>query len=340
MNSKGCSFLENGINFERDKVTDCCISHNDGRGLPLIFDNWHGEKIDWNKLFEIKEARVNAQMQNTIYDCENCYRLTDYKFKHERKISEFHFTHCRLCNAKCIYCSDDYHSGCINYDVYEIIKDLKANNLYAPGGEATFQGGEPTLMQNFDNLVSFFKENGTAVRIHTSGIKFSQSVADTLAENKGHVVISLDSGSKETYFKLKQVNCFNIVVDNIFKYAVSSKENVILKYIIVPGYNDNLEEIDSFFKIVRDAGIKTVALDIEVRYARKHENKNVSPHIFLLADYFYKVAARNNIEVLTYSFISYVLKNRKIKPSFLINIKLLYSLLINIKRDKTKNYDY
>ena len=37
-------------------------------------------------------------------------------------------------------------------------------------------------------------------------------------------------------------------VENIKKYALANADKVIIKYIIVPGYNDNLEEIDKFFK--------------------------------------------------------------------------------------------
>ena len=103
MNAKGCSFIDAGINFEDDKVCDCCISHNDGRGLPLLIDNYNGEPIDWEYLFAIKAKRIAAQKIKTIHECENCYHLTDYEFKQDKKISEFHFSHCRSCNAKCVY---------------------------------------------------------------------------------------------------------------------------------------------------------------------------------------------------------------------------------------------
>ena len=54
MNNLGCLFLEEGINFDLNMVSDCCIMHNDGRGLPILLENYHGELIDWEKLFDIK----------------------------------------------------------------------------------------------------------------------------------------------------------------------------------------------------------------------------------------------------------------------------------------------
>ena len=340
MNKLGCSFLESGINFDLNMVSDCCISHNDGRGLPVLIKNYYGDPIDWEMLFDIKAKRIARQKDQTIYDCLGCYHLAEYKYTDERKISDFHFSHCRSCNARCIYCSEEYSGNNRNYNTYPIIKDLIEKGYYKAGGEATFQGGEPTLMHNFEELVQLFIENGTTVRIHTSGIKYSPIIEEALKKNKGSVVISLDSGTNKTYKKIKQVDCFSKVCETIKNYSIANKDNLIIKYIIIPGINDNIREIDKFFILMNNYGVKTVAIDIEVQYARKYNNKNVSPHIFLLVDYFEKRTQETGINLLTYSFISYVLKNREIKKSLLIKNNFLYTLYICTKNDKKKNIIY
>ena len=91
---------------------------------------------------------------------------------------------------------------------------------------------------------------------------------------------------------------------------------------------------------MKKLGIKTVALDLEVQYARKHENKNVSKHIFLLIDYFEKMAKELDIKVLIYSFISYVIKNRSIPKSKLIHSKFLYVWYLSMQTEKDKNIIY
>ncbi len=340
MDYQGCNFLENGINFDYNSVTDCCILHHNNRGLPLLLKNYKGGIIDWEKIFEIKEKRIQEQIKKTIYECEECYHLSDYKFTNEKKISEFHFSHCRVCNARCIYCSKEYNDGIINYDTYPVILDLIEKGYYKSGGEATFQGGEPTMMKHFNELTELFINNGTSVRIHSSGIKYSSQISEALKQNKGKIVISLDCGSKKTYKLIKQVDCFDIVLSNIKKYAEANSENIILKYIIIPGFNDNISEIDKFFKVLKKYNIKTTALDIEIKYAEKYKNKYVSPHIFLIVDYFEQQAKKFKIKVLIYSFLSYVLKNRSIKASKLISYKFLYSILINKKIEKNKNINY
>ncbi len=340
MNKFGCSFLESGIDFEPDKICDCCISHNDGRGQPLLIENYDGQMINWEELFNVKAERIASQKEKTIYDCENCYHLCEWKFSYERKISEFHFTQCRFCNAKCIYCSEEFNSSNINYDVLPVLNDLIDKGYYKSGGEATFQGGEPTLMKNFDKIIHLFSSNGTTVRVHTSGIKYSSTCEEALRKNNGTVVISLDSGCTKTYKRIKQVDCFYTVCETIQKYSLANSDNVIIKYIIIPGVNDNIKEIDAFFRLMKNYGIKTVALDLEVRYARTYENKYVSPHIFLLADYFENRAKKLNIRCIIYSFISYVLQNRKLKKSKIVKNKFLCGLYISMLNDKDKNLTY
>ena len=340
MNSKGCIFLEEGINFDLDTVTDCCILHGDNQGLPILLKNYHGETIDWEKLFELKSQRVSRQKQATIHECEGCYKLSDYEFKHEKKISEFHFSHCRICNSNCIYCSSTYNALGKNYNVYPVIKDLVEKGYYKSGGEATMQGGEPTLMDNFEELVDLFTINGTRIRVHTSAIKYSEKVANALRNNSGLVVVSIDSASAQTYKKVKRVNCFDIVVENIKKYVQASSNSVIVKYIIIPGVNDNIEEVNAFFKLMKEIGVKKVAIDIELKYAEKYQHKDVSTHIYMLFDYFEFLANKFNMELNIYSFLGYVLNNRKIKKAKFLANKFLFGLFLNLHNNKKKNLIY
>lgn len=343
MNDLGCIFLEKGIDFEVNKVCDCCISHNDGRGLPVLINDYHGEPIDWENLFNVKAKRIAEQKEKTIYDCENCYHLFNYTFTDERKISEFHFSQCRVCNAKCIYCSDDQSAGQTGYDVYPIIEDLINKGYYKPSGEATMQGGEPTLMPGFDNLVRILTEHGTKVRVHSNVIKYSNTIEEALKKNMATVVTSLDCGSAKTYFTIKQINAFDTVCENISKYVAAAKDNldnIIVKYILIPRVNDSIEEIDLFFALMKKIGVTNTAIDLEVQYARKYNNKNVSKHIYLLYDYFERTAKKLNIKVHVYSFLLYVLRNRKIKKSFLIFNKFLFKLYVNKNNCKEKNLRY
>lgn len=348
MNKKGCELIQHGISFERNDVYDCCISHgSDNRGMPLLIKDYHGEAIDWDKIFEIKRERIKRQQQETIWECNGCYALTDYDFTDGDYISFIAFNQMKLCNSKCIYCGDDFRNVIKYYDVLPIIKDLIDKGKFRNTGEITFQGGEPTLIKNFDELLNLFIDLKTKIRIHSSGIKFSPAVRKGIKEGFVTIVISLDSGTNKVYEKIKKVKMFDKVIENIKKYAEvldeNNKNNLRLKYVITPGYNDTIKDIDDWLKIIKKLKIKSIAMDIEVQYANKHNQKDVSPHIYMLMDYIKYKAEQMKLDFITYSFAIYVLNERKFfKHQNLIKYGPLYSLLTLFYRNKNqqKNVKY
>lgn len=348
MNSKGCYFQEHGISFERNDVYDCCITHgSDQRGMPLLIQNYNGEYIDWDKIFEIKEERIKRQKEKTIFECEGCAFLRDYEFSGEKYISNIAINNVKLCNAKCIYCSDEFRNVKHSYTLYPVIKDLVDRNLFRPESEITIQGGEPTLMQDFDNLVDLFISQNANIRVHTSGIKYSKSLENALSQGRTMIVVSIDSGTRELYKKIKFVDKFDVVCENLKKYLSviksENKENIRLKYLITPGYNDTIEDIDSWYKLIKGLGIKYVAFDIEVKYANQNDQKYVSPHIYMLVDYMKYKAEKLGIKYDIYSFLSYVLNERKFfKYKNLVKIKFLYKFITSFYRltNLHKNFNY
>ena len=342
MEYNGCRWLDSAIHFERKFVSDCCKRPSIGSGMPKLIPDFNGGPIDWEKLFKIKHDRIKQQKEAIINECKGCEFLSDYEYKMEKKISDFQFSQCKLCNSRCVYCAPKgtFDPG---YNVYPIIKDLIEKGYYKPGGEAIFQGGEPTLMTNFEELVDLLASNGSRLRILTSAIKFSPKIEEYIAKDNCLVVISIDSGCRQTYKKVKLVDKFDVVCNNIEKYARAVKDpyNLMIKYIIVPGINDNIHEIDLFFKLMKKLNVKCVAIDIEDNYARVYNYKNVSPHIYLLYDYFIYLAKKNNMpDVTHYAYIQYLVDLRTSKPSKLINYKFLYNLYAKLLNNKKKNIKY
>ena len=55
-----CELLEHGLSFELDVLYDCCMTHHENLGRPIIKKPYHGEIFDWDKLFEINDKSVFA----------------------------------------------------------------------------------------------------------------------------------------------------------------------------------------------------------------------------------------------------------------------------------------
>ena len=146
------------------------------------------------------------------------------------------------------------------------------------GGQVGFGGGEPTILPELDKLIDLFLKNGFSnIRIPSSGIKYSNMIAKGISTGQISVVVSVDSSSRETYKKIKQIDKYDTVCKNLKKYAKAQRKppvnasyeeidscyGVMSKYIIIPGINDNKEEIDNWLKFNKENNIEKIILDIE-----------------------------------------------------------------------------
>ena len=138
-------------------------------------------------------------------------------------------------------------------------------------------------------------------RIHSSCIKYSKAVERGLKEGKVDLIVSVDSGSKEMHRKIKQVNSFDKVWKNLKRYASHQKDPyaVKCKYIVIPGINDNKEELLLWLKKSKENGINCVYHEIESKwfYARRD---NVPDEIIDLFNYTKERAEEMGLKYVLY----------------------------------------
>lgn len=271
--------------------------------------------VDWDKLFALKRELKNKK-KSEIKFCNGC-RAIEYDFDFDKEddyIAFINFNHWNRCNSNCIYCCSEYNGGDKYFNVFPLIKSLAEykDGTYLRGiGEFTFQGGEPTLLPEFEDLLNLLLLYKNRMRIHSSGIKYSDAIETGIKENLLTVVISPDSAIKETYERIKRVKAFDIVWENLRKYAAAQKtaNNVKAKYIIIPGINDSIQEIDTFLNKIQEINIKHVIWDIESRFCV--ENSYEVPNVAMLLDYAVYQSKKRNIQYEFYDSAIYVEKKKK-----------------------------
>ncbi len=292
-----CKWLESGVCFDNgvygSNVKLCCYMSAPGGGNSMIIEGYKGEKIDWGKFFKIKEEYRNIQKSgDTVPGCRGCVFLEEKEWPQINYINNIIFDHFTKCNCACTYCytEDDKkkYNSLKTYNIYPIIKDMFDKKIIHPGGAIGFGGGEPTILPEFDKLIDLFLKNGfDDMRVPSSGIKYSKMIEKGISTGQLSVVVSIDSSSKETYKRIKQINSFDKVCKNLKKYAKAQKNsyNVISKYIIIPNINDTKEEIDNWLKFNIENNIKIVVIDIENSWLTKYRNYKPDEEVVNLIKY-------------------------------------------------------
>ena len=115
--------------------------------------------------------------------------------------------------------------------------------------------GSGVLEAGMENAVYFYypylsERDRIRLVFITNATIYNETFIKLIKQNKVSLInVSLDSGTKETYKKIKKANLFDKAVDNLIKYS-NEGCNIFLKYLILPGVNDNNADIDGFFEIV------------------------------------------------------------------------------------------
>ena len=317
-----CPWIEHGLVFFRYKLAMCCNCGHEGSIQTLIRNNYVGQKIDWDRIFQVKDMYRRFHKKGKIHTgCVSCPYLKEDKWDNSRYIDNIYISHWTQCNSKCIYCyatqkPEDFDMP-QTYHVLPILKEMFDKGILRAGGIISFGGGEPTLLDEFEDLVTFLLDNYFwGIRVHSSGIKYSPALARAINEIRGYVVVSVDSGSAEAFEKIKQVPCYDKVRETVRKYALQTtflgRYLVSAKYIIVPGINDTIEEIESWMKANYDAGLYTTVLDIEEKWYLANRG-NIPKHIFKLIDYARKRSKQLNTNFELYERLQNLLDDEKNK---------------------------
>ena len=292
-----CKWLESGVCFDNgvygSNVKLCCYMSAPGGGNSMIFEDYHGEKIDWDEFFRIKQEYRNIQRSGgTVEGCRGCVFFEEKEWGDEKYIDNIIFDHFTKCNCCCTYCYTEEDKKRYNtlktYNIYPIVKDMFDKGIIRRGGAIGFGGGEPTILPEFDKLIDLFLKNKFSdIRVPSSGIKYSKAIERGISSGQLSVVVSIDSSSRETYKKIKQVDAFRKVCDNLKKYSKAQKNsyNVISKYIIIPGTNDSKEEIDNWLKFNKENNIGIIVIDIENSFLNKYRDDKPDENVIDLLRY-------------------------------------------------------
>ena len=197
------------------------------------------------------------------------------------------------------------------YDLYSVLKDLVKTKLLKFSddnkGMIRFLGGDVSKLKDFSKIVKLFIKAGAKnFYIPTSGIKYLPVVEKVLKQGIAEVIVSADCGNAELYKKIKRVDKYKKVRENMKKYAKAAKKgNAVFKskYIVLPFVNDTKECIDEWFEECLNLGIEYVADDFEDNFSATF-SKQIPKHIPELLDYIHKTADELNLKVNRFRYAS------------------------------------
>ena len=297
MNYLYCKQMNNQLCFNKDFIYACTVGNNTKQNTNLIIrEKYNGELLDLEAFFDEREKiKENARNGEIIETCQGCHYLEmkDWdKVENNRKIGYILVSNYQKCNSRCIYCISrvDYNPRekyvCETYNIVPVIEDMFKKGYVTQDTVFDFAGGECTLYEKFEELLSKLIDFGVKeILIHTNAIIYSKAIETGIKKGVVSICISPDSARRSTHKKVKGVDTYNTVWDNIKKYskanALRQGDAVCLKYIIVEGVNDNKEEIELWLKRVKAFKIPSVRFNADNNIFINYQNRSEYNHHYL-----------------------------------------------------------
>ena len=317
---KSCKLILHGLCFFNNSLAACCNSPVDqinNQRPPILFEKYKGELIEPEELFKrIHEFSDMFKKGGTPPSCKNCCFIQEKDWDENLYISEITIASFTCCNAKCIYCANNLTENERSNDAYEvlpILKYYKEKGILIKGCEFHISGGEFTTYKECDGILEEFGiTNYAKIVISSNCIRYSDTLRQSIETGSTYVIQSLDCGSREMYKKIKGVDVFDKVIENLKKYTEKRPEQLTLKYIIIPNINDNIKEFSKFLDIASSLRTKRIEIEIEGRYARMLNHK-ISPYFVDLANKMKEIGISRGFDANFFPFLQQAIHENNYK---------------------------
>ena len=258
----GCRYIvENNTcyNFEVSccimgfNLISCCSLYlNQLPGINVLnYENYHKAVDDF---LLIRKNAIN-DMNVKRWELCNSYRNLSNKSSKEPPLIR-NINLCGdggRCQLRCVYCNVNNNvENCVNFkELFNVFINnscIDEKNLVIHISQ-----GEPALYMEDYDLLDILKPY--PICFWTNAVAFSKKMAVMLTypgneSGKSRLIISLDAGTDDTFFRIKGVDCFKTVKQNIRRYREYTTESsqICLKYVFVDTINDNEVDIVEFIK--------------------------------------------------------------------------------------------
>jgi len=179
----------------------------------------------------------------------------------------------KTCTLDCIYCECGPTTNLTlkrkEYVPFDEVKTELAHYFenHPDPDYVTFSGsGEPTLNPDIGKLIDFIKEKRPTIRVAvlTNGTLLSDPVVRKDLSRADLVMPSLDAVTPRSFEKINRPSGqidLHEVIDGLKTFAGSFQGEIWLEVFILPGINDDRDELETLGKIIRDINPTRVQLN-------------------------------------------------------------------------------
>jgi uncharacterized Fe-S cluster-containing radical SAM superfamily protein len=238
---RSCPKLESGLRLGIEGIHACQLGPFSS---PLFWTADEAAQINITREMIIEKRKELFRKLNDDQEditCKRCHMVKDRQFKDVdfTRLGRIDLAATTICNLRCSFCGfsagNAYYAA--EYDALAILREFSPADVEWDS-MVDFNGGEPTLLTDFDEYIDFFTSMRIRVLLYTNAVIFRQSVYDGLVNGAiSWVCTSVDAGTPSSFLRIKKRDYFLQVLETITRYAEAGRQGggmFAAKYIFCP----------------------------------------------------------------------------------------------------------
>lgn len=171
------------------------------------------------------------------------------------------------CNSNCVMCNRNFSrketkkvEGFLSWDIF-----WKVRPFFKYAKQVVFSGfGEPLLHAEYLAMLREIKKSGPFVLSFTNGTLMTEEAGKELVDaGMDMICISIGGATRDTYKKIRGIDAFDTVVDNIRRiseYKKKTKRKKPLLSFNVVAMNSLLPELESLVNLAHEIGVEDISM--------------------------------------------------------------------------------
>ncbi len=193
--------------------------------------------------------------------CLDCFHNRESFLYISRKLNSFNFSFVGWCNYKCEYCSanqpDRKHYN-EKFYLEEYLTALERRDMVNDVFSVLFATGEPTLNEKRLPLYRHCEEKGYFLDVFSNCSVLDRDLLGMARRSPVIIRKSFDAGTPETYARIKGVNRWEKMLENVRQYVQAPYLAFNPKYLFLPGVNDNETDVENFVRLCAELKVDFV----------------------------------------------------------------------------------
>jgi hypothetical protein len=271
-----CHSLEHDFIISTDGIECCCRLGTLRNESPRVLWDETIEKTIYNFFTKRDQLIADLQVVGKKTQCTGCSELKNAYWDINRKVEVIAISPSFPCQLSCNYCSvlsnakylakyPEVQERVKKINVKAIIEYLECKGKIALKEPIQVSAGEISIHpQKREILASLSKY---PLQIFSNCVIYDEQISKLSARPGSFLNISLDSGISETYYRVKGLDVFAKVLNNIRRYKKEGA-NISMKYIIL-SENCGKDDLNGFIDFCKEIKIQAVniACDISADHA-------------------------------------------------------------------------